>query len=165
VGCLLIVAVARRRARRALLRQRWEHRRGRRPASERGDDVELVALRIGEARPRHVVASGISLAERYAIHDVLRPFGAPPGVLDRFPSRLHVNLVPRMQGRGTGRRLVMALISSLRDHDSRGGAPPGSPLQPAAIGFYRHIGFTEPSATGVHIFGMDLLRQPSGLCT
>jgi hypothetical protein len=34
-----------------------------------------------------------------------------------------------------------------------------------AIGFYRHIGFTELAATGVHIFGMDLLRQPSGLCT
>jgi GNAT superfamily N-acetyltransferase len=148
-----------------LLRQRWEHRRGRRPASERGEDVELAALRIGEARPRHVVASGISLAERYAIHDVLRPFGAPPGVLDRFPSRLHVNLVPRMQGRGTGRRLVMALISSLRDHDSRGAHLLVARSNRRAIGFYRHIGFTELAATGVHIFGMDLLRQPSGLCT
>ena len=35
--------VARRRARWALLRQRWENRRGRRPASERGEDVEVVA--------------------------------------------------------------------------------------------------------------------------
>jgi ribosomal protein S18 acetylase RimI-like enzyme len=70
-----------------------------------------------------------------------------------------------MQGRGTGRRLVMALISSLRDHDSRGAHLLVARSNRRAIGFYRHIGFTELAATGVHIFGMDLLRQPSGLCT
>ena len=103
-------------------------------------------------------ASGISLAERYARHDIHHPFGAPPEVVERFPSHLHVNLEPRMQGRGTGRRLVMTLISSLRDHGSPGVHLLVGHSNQRAIGFYRHVGFTELAATGVHIFTMGLGR-------
>lgn len=101
-------------------------------------------------------ASGVSMAERYARHDIHHPFGAPPEVVERFPSHLHVNLVPRMQGRGTGRRLVMTLISSLRDHGSPGVHLLVGHSNQRAIGFYRHTGFTELTATGVHIFAMGL---------
>jgi hypothetical protein len=60
----------------------------------------------------------------------------------------------------------MALICSLRDHDSLGVHLLVARSNQRAIGFYRHIGFTELAATGVHIFGMGLLgQQPSGLCT
>jgi ribosomal protein S18 acetylase RimI-like enzyme len=103
-------------------------------------------------------ASGISLAERYARHDIHPPLGAPAEMVERFPSHLHVNLVPRMQGRGIGRRLVMTLISSLRDHGSPGVHLLIGHSNQRAIAFYRHIGFTELAATGVHIFAMGLGR-------
>lgn len=87
--------------------------------------------------------------------------------MDREPARLRrcrpddVDLVPRMQGRGTGRRLIMTLVSSLRDHDSRGVNLLAGQSNQRAIGFYRHIGFTELAAAGVHIFGMGL-RDENG---
>jgi len=115
-------------------------------------------LRARYAEAPQDQASGLSTAERYARHDIHHPFGAPPEVVERFPSHLHVNLVPRMQGRGTGRRLVTALISTLRDHDSPGVHLMVGHANQRAIGFYRRIGFTELAATGVHIFAMGLGR-------
>jgi ribosomal protein S18 acetylase RimI-like enzyme len=114
------------------------------------------ALRARYPKPPQDQASGMSPAERYARHGIHRPFGAPAEVIERFPSHLHVNLVPRMQGRGTGRRLVAALISSLREHNSRGVHLLVGQSNQRAVGFYRHIGFTELAAVGVHIFGMGL---------
>jgi ribosomal protein S18 acetylase RimI-like enzyme len=101
-------------------------------------------------------AERLSLPERYAVHDIHHPFGAPPEVAERFPSHLHVNLAPRMQGRGTGRQLTATLLSSLRDLGSRGVHLLVGHSNQRAVGFYRHIGFTELPASNVHIFTMNV---------
>lgn len=98
----------------------------------------------------------MSPPERYAIHDIHHPFGAPEQVTERFPSHLHVNLAPRMQGRGIGRRLIATLIARLHEQGSRGLHLLVGSANQQAIGFYRHIGFAELSATGVHVFGMRI---------
>jgi GNAT superfamily N-acetyltransferase len=74
----------------------------------------------------------------------------------RFPSHLHIDLLPRRQGRGFGRRLIETLVASLRARGS-----PGLHLlvgygNPRAAGFYRHLGFAEFPGTGVHVFTTDL---------
>jgi ribosomal protein S18 acetylase RimI-like enzyme len=70
----------------------------------------------------------------------------------RYPSHLHINLMPRMQRHGIGRQLISGL---------RGRGSPGVHLlvgrgNQQAAGLYRHIGFTQLPATDVHIFGMKL---------
>jgi ribosomal protein S18 acetylase RimI-like enzyme len=114
------------------------------------------ALRARYPEPPAAQAEGLSLPERYAVHDIYHPFGAPAEVAERFPSHLHVNLVPRMQGRRTGRQLTATLMSSLRDLGSRGVHLLVGNSNQRAAGFYRHIGFTELPASNAHIFAMNL---------
>lgn len=66
-----------------------------------------------------------------------------PDVVERYPAHLHIDLLPRIQGRGDGRRLLTALMDAL--------PAPGIHLGVArtnerAIGFYARMGFTEVAA-------------------
>ena len=70
-----------------------------------------------------------------------RPQLASPDLVADFPAHLHIDLLPRVQGRGIGRVLMERLLGEL---DSSG--VPGVHLQvdarnDRAIGFYRHLGF------------------------
>ena len=72
---------------------------------------------------------------RYIHH----PPGAPPEVLAEYPAHLHVNLLPRAQGQGAGRRLLETLFDALA-------GVPGIHLGVArenerAAAFYAHLGF------------------------
>ena len=77
------------------------------------------------------------------------PPTASPDVVERYPAHLHIDLLPRLQGRGDGRRLLTALLDGL--------GVPGVHLgvgiaNQRAIGFYRRMGFTE-----VHAFTHSLI--------
>src|SRR5690242_8122193 len=74
----------------------------------------------------------------------------------RYPSHLHINLVPRLQSGGHGRQLISTLIDALRRHGSRGVHLTVRPTNVRAIGFYRHVGFTQLPATDAVVFAMDL---------
>jgi ribosomal protein S18 acetylase RimI-like enzyme len=93
------------------------------------------------------------------------PLRSPDELARRYPSHLHINLVPRMQASGHGSRLTRTLIGVLRDQGSCGVHLYVPRSNRRAAGFYRHFGFTELpapelSGLGVHLFGMDL-RQAS----
>lgn len=67
-----------------------------------------------------------------------------------LPSELHVDLLPRLQGTGTGRRLVDTLLDALRDAGSPGVHFGVAVTNDRAIGFYRHLGFErDPDDDGV----------------
>jgi GNAT superfamily N-acetyltransferase len=117
------------------------------------------ALRARYPEPPADQAERLPLPERYAVHDIHHPFSAPPEVVERFPSHLHVNLVPRMQGRGAGRQLIATLMSGLRDHGSRGVHLFVGRSNTRAAGFYRHVGFAELPATRSYIFAMNLAEE------
>ncbi len=119
------------------------------------------ALRAQYPEPSPDVAEGLSPQERRALYNIHHHFGAPEEVADRFPSLLHINLLPRMQGLGMGRRLITTLISGLRDQGSPGVHLLVGEGNLRAVSFYRHLGFTQVPAAGVCIFSMDL-RVPMG---
>lgn len=118
-------------------------------------------LRVRYPEPSPDAAERLSLPERYALHDIHHPFGASGAVTKRFPSHLHVNLVARMQGRGIGRRLVETLISRLRAEASAGLHLQVGHSNQRAIGFYRHIGFTELPGTGPRVFAVQFREVSS----
>jgi ribosomal protein S18 acetylase RimI-like enzyme len=79
------------------------------------------------------------------------------GVLDRFPSHLHIDLLPDVQGRGWGRRLMATLFDALAADGSPGVHWGVSAQNHRALGFYRHLGFEELSGDGItHTFGARL---------
>jgi len=89
-------------------------------------------------------------------HRIHHPWATPGELASRYPSHLHINLVPRLQSSGHGRRLISTLIDALRRRGSRGVHLGVRPANVRAIGFYRHVGFTQLPATDAVIFAMDL---------
>ena len=114
------------------------------------------ALRATYPEPSPGQAENLPMLERYAIGNIHHPRATADELARRFPSHLHINLVPRLQGRGTGRRLIGTVISRLREQGSTGLHLLVGPSNQRAAGFYRHVGFTELPASDLHIFAMNL---------
>lgn len=87
-----------------------------------------------------------------------RPPRAPEVVVAGHPSHLHIDLLPRWQGGGWGRQLIEALLERLAAAGSPGVHLGVGVDNPRALGFYRHLGFTELHADGDTLFlGRSLL--------
>jgi ribosomal protein S18 acetylase RimI-like enzyme len=105
--------------------------------------------------------------DQHMAHMIHHPWRIPDELAARYPSHLHIDLLPRLQARGHGSQLTKTLIAALRHEGSRGvhlHVPHGNQH---AAGFYRHIGFTELSATAaelpvphLRLFAMDLRTTP-----
>ena len=93
----------------------------------------------------------------YLIH---HPLVTPAELAGNYPAHLHINLVPRLQGRGMGRRLISTLMAALRAQGATGLHLGVRQANTRAIAFYRHLGFTELpgyfAERGGVAFGMDL---------
>lgn len=101
------------------------------------------------------------IRERHFIEMIHHRHDLPTELARRYPSHLHIDLLPRLQGQGLGRQLIGRLTAALREQDS-----PGVHLlvglgNQRAPGFYQRVGFTELAAgiSGVRTFVMDL-RAP-----
>lgn len=66
-----------------------------------------------------------------------------PDVVERYPAHLHIDLLPRLQGQGDGRRLLTTLLEGLAGAGAPGVHLGVSKANPRAIGFYRRMGFTD----------------------
>jgi ribosomal protein S18 acetylase RimI-like enzyme len=71
-----------------------------------------------------------------------------PEPYDWYPSHLHIDLLPRAQGRGYGRRMIEQIMDTLRSRGSPGAHLGVSTLNARAFGFYRHLGFRELMRVG-----------------
>lgn len=60
-----------------------------------------------------------------------------------FPSHLHIDLLPRAQKRGYGRRMLAQVMDKLRQHGSPGAHLGVSEVNVPAFKFYQHLGFQE----------------------
>jgi ribosomal protein S18 acetylase RimI-like enzyme len=118
-------------------------------------------LRARYPNPPRDLAEQLSLPERHALQNIHHPWRTDVDLAERFPSHLHINLLPRLQGHGLGRQLIEALRSALRDQGSPGLHLLVGRSNQRATGFYRHVGFTELPATDVHVFAMNLSEPPS----
>jgi ribosomal protein S18 acetylase RimI-like enzyme len=79
-------------------------------------------------------------AMAFLIH---HPMTGDPAVVAEYPSHLHINLLPRLQGRGLGARLMDTFLDALRARGSRGVHLGVSPRNEGGIAFYRRYGFDE----------------------
>jgi len=64
-----------------------------------------------------------------------------PSDLEAYPAHLHIDLVPRAQGQGCGRRMMHTLFEALVVRGAHGVHLGVSPRNERAQGFYRALGF------------------------
>ncbi len=97
-----------------------------------------------ELRRRHPLGSAPAGTADAAVVDLIhRPPRARPAVVERYPSHLHIDLLPRAQGRGVGRLLIERLLRALAAAGSPGVHLGVGRDNEKAVGFYRRMGFAE----------------------
>jgi ribosomal protein S18 acetylase RimI-like enzyme len=83
-------------------------------------------------------------------HLIHHPPRLDPALFDEYPAHLHIDLLPRAQGAGFGRRLITHLFDALRGKGAAGVHLVTGVNNRRAIGFYDRIGMrivqTHPSA-------------------
>jgi ribosomal protein S18 acetylase RimI-like enzyme len=107
-------------------------------------------------RERHPVGSGSNDLEELLI-SILHARHRPDDVVERYPSHLHIDLLPEAQGRGWGRALMERLQDALRADGSPGVHLGVSVRNARALGFYAHLGYEELASDGItHRLGLRL---------
>ena len=71
-----------------------------------------------------------------------------PEPYEAYPSHLHIDLLPRAQGRGYGRRMFEQVMDKLRRRGSPGAHLGMSSMNTRAFGFYERLGFRELMRVG-----------------
>ncbi|MEX0427083.1 GNAT family N-acetyltransferase [Nocardioides sp. DS6] len=99
------------------------------------------ALRARHRDPGTSSPVGLSPDDR--LHALIhRPVPAPEEVIADFPAHLHIDLLPRLQGSGTGRVLIERFLGRLEAAGVPGVHLGVGRANERAVGFYRHLGFT-----------------------
>lgn len=80
-------------------------------------------------------------ADQQRCHRIHHPLRMPEDLLREYPSHLHINLLPRLQGRGVGRELVGRWLRLAADRGSAGVHLGVNAGNGRAMGFYGSCGF------------------------
>lgn len=91
-------------------------------------------------RAQYPLGSG-GLADAEMIRSFHRPAVSPESVVAKYPAHLHINLLPRTQGSGYGRRLIDWMCNELAASGISGVHLGVAPENSNAIAFYEHVGF------------------------
>ena len=83
-------------------------------------------------------------------HHLHHPRAKFPAELADYPSHLHIDLLPRAQARGNGRRMMRRLLAALRERGSHGVFLGVSPKNHRAIAFYKKLGFMQLATAAEH---------------
>jgi ribosomal protein S18 acetylase RimI-like enzyme len=105
------------------------------------------ALQVAYPLPGTGTALDIELIGR--LH---RPDHTADAVVAKYPSHLHINLLPPAQGIGLGRAMMDALFTRLRHAGSIGVHLGVSPHNTHALGFYEHLGLRRHDHDGGVLF-------------
>ena len=108
-------------------------------------------------RPRAESMSGDAVFDDLLIALMHSPARTRADLVATYPSHLHIDLLPRLQGQGWGRRLIDTLVERLRAAGSPGLHLGVATANTKAQAFYRVVGFTELDDDGVTVtFAMPL---------
>jgi GNAT superfamily N-acetyltransferase len=101
-------------------------------------------------------ARGSWNADQRRISMIHNPEHAPIQVVREFPAHLHLNLAPRLQGRGVGTRLFHAWLRLAEKQGGVGNARRHQPSKRARGGFLEQDGVSVDHAGGA-------VRRPDGM--
>jgi GNAT superfamily N-acetyltransferase len=78
-----------------------------------------------------------------------RPAATPPAVAGTYPAHLHLNLLPRLQGRGVGRKLFDQWLKRASGHGAKALHVGVNRANAGAAGFWRKMGFADLALDGL----------------
>ena len=88
------------------------------------------------------------------------PVRMPRRIADAYPAHLHIDLLPRLQGQGLGRRMIAHWLASVAQLGARGAHLSVGMRNERAVRFYRACGFHEVeryvAPFDVIVFGITL---------
>jgi ribosomal protein S18 acetylase RimI-like enzyme len=102
--------------------------------------------------------------DQLMIYRMYHPHHAPSEIVEGYPSHLHINLLPRLRGRGLGRRLIDRWFLTIQEMGSHGAHLAVGAANLRAIRFYRAYGFWElhppsPASSDPIWFGITLSNR------
>jgi GNAT superfamily N-acetyltransferase len=71
------------------------------------------------------------------------PSRTPRRISEPYPSHLHIDMVPRFQGKGWGKRMIDTWLGAMKDRGSKGAHLGVGFSNERAVRFYRAYGFIE----------------------
>ncbi len=95
------------------------------------------------ARYEFVAADGEQDPDARRIAMIHRPEHAPTEVTSVFPAHLHLNLLPRLQDQGWGRRLAEAWLELAAQAGARAAHVATNKANPRAVAFWSKMGFID----------------------
>lgn len=99
-------------------------------------------------------------ADQQRIHTIHHPDSPPAAVVAAFPAHMHMNLLPRAQGAGLGRKLFERWITAAQQLGGSGGVHVGvSPTNVHGQGFWQAMGFAliaDTPPNGAHWLGRQI---------
>ncbi|MGB7979221.1 MAG: GNAT family N-acetyltransferase, partial [Candidatus Nanopelagicales bacterium] len=99
-------------------------------------------------------------ADQALVEHLHQPPGSEPGLVGQFPAHLHIDLLPEAQGRGLGRALIEAFVTTLRDAEVTGVHLGVDRRNHGALSFYQRLGFTRwPGSGDAGVLVRDLARE------
>jgi ribosomal protein S18 acetylase RimI-like enzyme len=108
-------------------------------------------------RARYPAGSGSTPADAALVDRLHHPTRTDAGLLAAHPAHLHVDLLPRLQGQGWGRRLVDAVLEGLAAAGASGVHLGVDEANTGAQAFYERLGFTTlDGPPGARWFGRPL---------
>lgn len=108
-------------------------------------------------RARHPLGSGSTPADVAVVERLHHPSRATAGLVDTHPAHLHINLLPRLQGQGWGRRAVAVVLEGLAEAGATGVHLGVDESNTGAQLFYERLGFTELAGRpGARFYGKRL---------
>lgn len=90
---------------------------------------------------RHPLPAVGTELDRRLVGAIHHPHRTDARLAERYPSHLHINLLPAAQGGGGGRLLMATIVQHLIDAGSTGVHLGVDTRNTRAMGFYEHLGF------------------------
>ncbi|GAA3881367.1 hypothetical protein GCM10022381_24530 [Leifsonia kafniensis] len=107
-------------------------------------------------RSRHPDLGGTAPDDDLIRH-IHTPIRAPETVVAEYPAHLHIDLLPRLQGKGYGRILIDTVMHEFRDRGVSGVHLNVGDENHNAIAFYHHLGFSQVGVGATSLYmGMRL---------
>lgn len=113
-------------------------------------------------RENSSLRAGATETDRELISLLHEGFHTPAEVTAKYPSHLHIDLLPSLQGRGVGRRLMATVLAAIAAAGSTGVHLGVDRRNSHALGFYEHLGFRRHDSADGILFTMRLEPHTTG---
>jgi ribosomal protein S18 acetylase RimI-like enzyme len=128
------------------------------PADTRAFEARMEQLWWPPLRARYADSDGSAAPDGRMRRLIHHPPRMPTRIVDAYPAHLHINLLPRLQGQGIGRRLIDRWREAVAALGATGAHLAVGTRNERAVRFYRAYGFCEverfAAPHNVIVFGM-----------